>query len=265
LPSTRLLEAIDRLEEAVKRTQREKATAPLVKKLEGQIARAFKAQGRAFVKRFKVLEKEWPVAEAGSGPEWEKRFDDAADETFYFFLGPIEAATKKALAAGGQQDLANLKADVAFDLKNPRAVQYMKNHGAEMVTKINKTTRDDIKRIVTKAVDEGWSYGRTAKAITDTYSEFAESRAVMIARTETGNAYVAGELVAARQMTDAGIETEKHWRSVGDDRVSETCFYNDAQGWINLNNLFSSGDDGPLAHPSCSCSLDIRVKKEKAA
>lgn len=268
--SARLLEAIDLLEEAVKRTQREKATAPLVKKLEGQIAKAFKAQGKNFAKRIAALEKEWPVAEASNGPEWEKYFDAAAGATVSFFQGPIDAAIQRALAAGGMQVLANLKAGISFNLKNPRAVAYIKNHGAEMVTKINETTRAEINRIIAKAVDEGWSYARTARAISDKYSEFAvgrpqahiETRAHMISVTETGNAYVRGELEAARQMAAAGIPMEKSWDTVGDDRVSEGCALNGLQGYIPLESRFDSGDDAPLRFPGCRCALGIRVKRE---
>jgi uncharacterized protein with gpF-like domain len=138
-----------------------------------------------------------------------------------------------------------------------------------MVTKINDTTRDYLQTIITQATDEGWSYQRTAEAITDRYKEFAigkpqehiDSRAHLIAVTETGNAYAEGNLIVAKDLQDAGITMEKAWSTVGDNKVTAECQANEDQGWIPLQDEFLSGHQRPLRFPGCRCDLLTRVKE----
>src|SRR5690606_6069541 len=109
--------------------------------------------------------------------------------------------------------------DDAFDLKHPRAVEFMSQSGADRVTQITDTTRDYLRTLLTQAADEGWSYGKTARAIRKRYAEFSVTRARNIAVYELGNAYEAGNLLVARDLQDAGLTMEKQWLSVGDART----------------------------------------------
>jgi len=136
------------------------------------------------------------------------------------------------------------------------------------VTKITETTREFINTIMVQSANEGWSYDQTAEALTQRFQEFAigkpqshiDSRAHLIAVTEAGNASLEGQMIVARDLQDAGIEMEKSWSTVGDDKVTEGCLENEAAGWIALNKEFPSGHMRPLRFPGCRCDLQTRMK-----
>lgn len=155
---------------------------------------------------------------------------------------------------------------IKFDLANPRAEAYMKQ-ALNRSSRINQTTFEIIRDMLTKGIRDGRSYQDMAKAIRDKFKEFARpasqrhirDRAELVAVTEIGDAYSQGTLVAAQQMADRGLRMEKAWLTVGDDRVEQECQGNEAEGWIPLERPFSSGDQRPLAHPGCRCALLTRV------
>lgn len=39
----------------------------------------------------------------------------------------------------------------------------------------------------------------------------------------------------------------------------ETCLANESEGWIPLEDSFSSGDLIPVSHPGCYCSIDLKA------
>jgi len=264
-----LLEAIDRFLEASKPAVKERLLAPIEHKLEKAMNYAFALQGKAFLRRFGRLKVLWPaevISEAIAYAEWEALFDEAALETLEAFVGPIDEAVEAALMAGGKQAMADFLLAGSFDLANPRAVVYLQNYGAQLVAGINETTRGYIKTVVTEGVEQGWSYNRTAKAITDRFTEFRigqpqkhiQSRAHLIAVQESAQAYEHGNMIVARDLEDAGLEMEKSWLTVGDDRVSDLCRGNQAEGWIPLNQMFSSGADRVPGHVACRCTTLYR-------
>jgi len=77
------------------------------------------------------------------------------------------------------------------------------------------------------------------------------SRAELIARTETANALSQASLDT---MEDMGIEG-KEWVTAGDDKVSDECLGNEAEGVIPVNQEFSGGVMAPPQHPDCRCTL----------
>lgn len=253
-----LLNATDRFLGEAQMTRRDRQLAHLRAQLERDMRDAFYAQGEVFTGKLQ------PAL-----PGWEGLFDEAAEETEDLFVKPIVKTIKLALTIGGDAMWRAAQIVGSFDLANPLAVRYVAEHGAEMVTRINDTTRDYLRTVIQRGVDEGWSYDRIAKAITERYSEFAvgrpqqhiDSRAHMIAVTETGNAYEAGNRIVAESLGGYGLDMEKSWLTAQDDRVcSDECQINEAQGWIPMQEPFASGDQQPLAHPSCRCSALYRRK-----
>ena len=183
-------------------------------------------------------------------------------------LGPIININEMGLILGAGALAAQLGIDFekAFSLKNPRAVAYLDAHGAELVTKINEETKSQMRTLLTQAVDEGWSYTRTAKAIKEQFEGFAglkpqkhiRDRATLVAVTEAGQAYEAGNQIVAKGLADVGIRMEKYWRTSGDERVSQGCKDNQAAGWIAVEEMFPSGNDRPLRFPGCRCTALYR-------
>lgn len=241
-----------------------RVVGPLERKLQKDMRRAFTAQGAAFLTGFAGQRSKFN--EALSPQDWLSIFDTAARATYTLFLDPLEATAAAGLTAGAENVIADLGMDIAFNLRNPRAVQYLQQHGAQNVAGINDTTRSYLQTVITQGVDEGWSYARMAKAIKDRYAEFAvgvpqqhiRSRAELVAVTESGMAYESGSSIVVRDLQDGGLRMEKSWLTVGDARVDPHCADNAAQGWIPFDEAFSDGSMQPLSHPACRCTALYR-------
>lgn len=275
--------ALERFQEAAAAVRKWRIVGKEERRLEKALTKAFRQQGRAFLRGFAALRllfegATWhemqrvkdalrhipfeTLREEWTADDWLEVFDDAAGETFTQFLRPIERGVQTALLAGANNLIGRIGVDASFSLRNPRAVAYVDAHGASLVSGINDTTRDYIRTLMRQAADEGWSYSRTAQALTDRYSEFAvgvpqqhiQSRAQLIAVTEIGNAYEAGNEIVVQDLQDAGLRMEKKWLTVGDDRVSEGCQENADEGWIPYESPHASGDMHPLRFPGCRCT-----------
>jgi len=191
-----LLQALDRFIERLERTSKRRILSPIIGKLERAMQKAFRTQCRAFLERLATLSDQFPVQEAVKKVDWFPHWDEALQETDPLFTGPIAEAAGTAMQGAARRFILDLGAEIgagiSFDLKNPRAVAYLREHGAELVTKVNQTTKDVIRGIVVQGVDEGWSYDRMAKEISSRFEEFAvgkpqlhiDSRAHLVAITE---------------------------------------------------------------------------------
>lgn len=264
----RTLAALDLLETAMTRKAAARKRARLEVTLQRAMAKAFRAQGRAFVRELGAVRSTYPIAEAARWGDWVAKFDKAVAATVELFTGPIDAATTSAVLLGAKAMLGTLKASIGFDLANPRAAAWLaENPAAERVTMITETTRGYIAALVDRAIEDGASYSELARRITDRYEEMAagkpqlhiDSRAHLIAVTEVGEAYSAGNLMAGQALEDDGIPMEKAWDTVGDGRVSDGCDENAAAGWLPLAAAFPSGHQRPLRFPGCRCDLLMRA------
>ena len=289
------MDAFMKFYEAVQKSRKLKKREQIERRLEMAMRKAFREQGKQFVRglaRFKNRFTEaaqiksmfgddlsltlpspagrggMQLTEALVPTEWMFVFHMVAQKTESLFSKPIDAAAQASLLQGANAIIADVGMGIRFDLKNPKAVKYLDQYGAQQVTKINDTTRDYLQTIIKQATDEGWTYNRTAEAISARYKEFEigkpqehiDSRAHLIAVTETGNASLEGQMIVAQDLQDAGVEMEKMWSTVGDGKVSDGCKENEGQGWIALTSPFKSGHQRPLRFPGCRCDLLTRVK-----
>ena len=288
--------------EAAKTAKGMKRAEPLARRLELALRKAFLEKGARFLRKFRIemrskFASATRVAEMGDsgstplrptegfeahaaflsiplkevlGPlEWLVIWYEVSQNSVKLFSDPINQAVEKALQIGAVNSLGEIGMKLSFSLENPRAAAYLENYGAKLVSGINEETRDQLQTILNEGIQNGWSYDKTAEAITDKFAQFAvgepqahiDSRAHMIAVTEIGNAYEEGNLEVAQDMQAAGLEMEKYWSTVGDDKVSKTiCAPNEEAGWIPLNDPFPSGHMRPLGHPACRCDLKTRRK-----
>lgn len=261
---------LDRFLETATSARKWRTVRRVERRLERAVQRAFRAQGRQFVKAFgkvrsRFAESKW-LQESITDDDWVGIWDDVAGRTAQLFINPIRRAIQLSLAAAAEELIADIEVDYFFSLRNPRAVAYIAEHGADLVTGINETTRDYLRTIVRQGSDEGWSYNRMAKAISDRFVEFAvgkpqehiESRAHLVAITGVGNAYEAGNEIVVNDLAAAGLTMEKKWLTVGDDNVSDGCQENERAGWIPVDEAFPSGDMRPLRFPGCRCTALYR-------
>jgi len=116
---------------------------------------------------------------------------------------------------------------------------------------ITETTRDMIRGQVSQAIEEGWSNQQLATAIQDG-TGFDDSRAEMIARTETAFADIQGNKATYEAARESGIGVKWQWVTAGDDLVSDECEMNDGE-IRDIGDPFPSGATEPPQHPNCRC------------
>jgi hypothetical protein len=260
-----LAEAVDTFVAEAARPIRDLALERERRRLARQLGHAWDVQGAAFLRRLAALRPRFPdVQEALRIEDWEPLLDAAFGLTRSLFRRALDRAIRAAIrlgfGAGG--------VTASFDLANPRAVAYLRDHGADLVAGIEETTREHIRALLVQAAAEGWPYGRTAREIGRRFAEFRvgrpqehiRSRAELVAVTELGNAYEHGTLLAAEQEHASGTPMEKRWLAVMDDRTEQECRDNHAAGWIPVDQPFPSGHQRPLAHPACRCTLLTRPR-----
>ena len=267
-----LLIALDRFLEAARRISKDAVLRPVERRLEAAMMRWWRVQERIFLRGFERLRPLFVEAlrEAVSDADWDAAFSAASQATQGGMSASIDEAAAAALQAGAEAFVFDIEIGISFDLANPRAVAYLRNHGAARVAGIDATTRDYIRSIITEGVDKGWSYNRTAEAISDRYTEFRvgqpqkhiASRAHLVAVTEAGEAYEAGGNAMVQDLASAGIPMEKSWLVTGGN-ICPFCAGNAGEGWIPLEQAFSSGVDHALAHVACRCATLYRVKMQR--
>lgn len=138
------------------------------------------------------------------------------------------------------------------------ASTYLRENSLSRLTgNLAATTTERLQDALATAWDEGGSYDQMVAAINATFKDFFEVRAGLIAQTESADAYNAGRFDTARAI---GYQ-EKSWETESGDPCP-TCEANEAQGWIDLDEDFDSGDDAPTAHPNCLCVVNFRKSDE---
>lgn len=152
----------------------------------------------------------------------------------------------------------------SFDLANPRAVAWYSQHGGSLdyIKDIQATSKDQLQTIITKSLDEGWSYNKTSQVIREKFTDFSRSRAQLIATHEAAQAYEAGNRIFIEGVADTGVNVEKMWNNSGDDRVTDGCRVNTADGWIPLDREHSSGHQNPPRFVACRCWESYREAKK---
>lgn len=260
----RLLAICDSFLEAASVAQKWRMMDPLVRLLEQRLQVVMKRQLVLFVRGFLQLPGavEESLREALSEDDWVAVWERVMAQTEEALFDPIQQAARLALGRGAAAAIANVGINIAFNLRHPRAEQYLMDHGYGLISQIDATTRGNLATIINEGIRAGWSYGRMAREIVSLYSSMdqakpqahIDNRANLIAVTEIGNAYEAGSNIIIRDLQDAGLQMEKKWLTVGDNRVSAGCRGNQAEGWIPFEQAFSSGHQHPLRFPGCRCT-----------
>lgn len=154
----------------------------------------------------------------------------------------------------GGQGAKQTQVELAFDwsLIAAEAAVWAEQHGGELVTGVTGTTQ----RIVGKKVAE-WiaTPGLTIGDLTESLLPwFDETRAQMIAVTETTKAFAEGERVLIDRAKRAGLKVEPIWQTNNDEIVREcpVCWPLHKQPESKWDAL-SPGVEWPPAHVRCRC------------
>jgi hypothetical protein len=260
-----LFEAAARLSSAAIGLRKRREKAALARKHQKKVAAFFRRQkaltldalGRQeylFHESYRRLSEETTELTAA---QWQRIWEEIARQSTPDLQEAIAAAEADGLIYGAEQLKRSLPFDAktTFNLANPRAVAWFQQNGGsiEKIAGIQRTTGDQIKTIITKAIDEGWSYNQTAKEISEKFDGFSRDRAQLIAVNETAQAYEEGNMLFAQSLKDDGITMVKKWMNSGDDKVSDGCLENTADGFIPIDQYHSSVHQQPPRFPGCRC------------
>ena len=131
------------------------------------------------------------------------------------------------------------------------AGRYLRDNSLGKLTGgFSDTSIERLQNAIGNAWDKGGSYEQVVSAIQDTFADFSDKRAGLVAQTEVVDAYNYGRNQTARAL---GMQ-RKRWETESGNPC-EICLANEAQGWIGIDEDFDSGDAAPTAHPRCECVL----------
>jgi len=137
-----------------------------------------------------------------------------------------------------------------------RVKDYIAEHSLEQIgADLDATTVSEIRTILETGLEAQTPFSKIITEIKQA-GAFSRQRAQTIAVTEVGNAYSQGLLGQGKELQDEGLDMEKSW--LAEDEPCDICAGNADEGWIDIDDDFSSGDDAPLAHPNCLCALLMR-------
>lgn len=272
--ATAISDSLRNLAEAMRQKAKIDGLAPIEKKLTVALADVFLQQGRLVLRELGRYQGRFVQATVES-----KRLQEVLEmDAMRLILQAIDQAAAvdmaqsfltaggEALAWGATQQIAEIGISLSWKQDNPRALKWLEQNAATKVTKVNDATKDEIRRILSQGMDEHLTYDQTAKAISDRFSEFAvgkpqahiDSRAHLVAVTETATAYGEGQRQAVDEMAAQGIETEKSWLVTGGN-ICDDCQGNADEGWIPRGDEFSGGVQHSPQHPACRCDCLYRA------
>lgn len=130
-----------------------------------------------------------------------------------------------------------------------QAIAWAEEHCATLVTQMDEETKRRLAKTVADGITDKRGVPGLARDIRGEFGDMRRYRSMMIARTETADALSQASLDT---MKDMGIDG-KQWIWPGGE--CDICRDNEAEGIIPIDQMFSSGDMAPPAHPNCECAL----------
>lgn len=164
---------------------------------------------------------------------------------------PLVKALADHMAQGYAEAVRVLNKAVGPPLAITEVSAYAAARAASLVTQIDETTRAMIRNTVAEAIEKEWSVAELAKALAEEYA-FSATRAATIAATEMNDVLTHAELQAWQA---TGIVKSVQWVTSPGEGVCAICEDNENDGSVPIGETFSSGDDGPPAHPNCRCAI----------
>jgi len=131
------------------------------------------------------------------------------------------------------------------------AIDWAKTQGARLVTQMDDETKRRLANVISQGIKSKRGIPGLSRDLRKTFNDMSKYRSELIARTETANALSQASLDTMADMEIAG----KEWVTAGDDRVSDECLGNEAEGVIPVNQAFSGGVMAPPQHPDCRCAI----------
>ena len=182
----------------------------------------------------------------------------------------MKLALDDMLGAGMASGLERIGVTSGFDVTNPNVVAFLENHRIQLSGQIARGTSGKISQIIIDAMENGLGIDDMQQNIVDS-GVLGPKRARVIARTESANAYVEGEMQSWR---DSGVVIGKEWLLA--PNACEFCEslakefnkkkMNLDQSYASINSSITGTQGGtmkvnlrdvkgPPLHPNCRCDL----------
>jgi hypothetical protein len=189
---------------------------------------------------------------------------------FSDYEGDVAEALAEPASGGGDVGVRDLFSDMGepasaeirtaiFESAHDRARKWAAVHAADLVSEVEETTRDMIRKVISDGLDANLSIDDIADQIEES-TAFSDERAQLIAKTEVSNANSAGALEGYRAAKDNGLRVLKGW--LNGSNPCPVCLENAAAGFIATEEEFPSGDMAPAAHPHCQCALTAKAEED---
>jgi len=143
------------------------------------------------------------------------------------------------VAERGQEALAELALDLAFDVTAAEVSEWIAAKAARLVTNIDETTRGRLSTTLEEGTLANEGMGELVARVREVMAG-RKNDAATIARTETAGAYNFGTVEAWRE---SGVVEKKEWLTAGDEAVRDSHRDAEAQGAIALDAAFQVGDE----------------------
>ena len=131
----------------------------------------------------------------------------------------------------------------------PVAVEYATRRGAELVTRMNDTTRKIVQETVAEGISEGLGVQGTARLLRNRLMDMRLTRSHLIALTEMNDAMSDATF---RRFKDRGMAFKT---TILSDRPCPICIRNHQEGPVPVDQAFPSGHMRTPFHPGCLCAL----------
>ena len=164
----------------------------------------------------------------------------------------VRPALEKAALAAAKRLVLDPGIGVDWSLVAEDAARWASEYSYNLVTGLMDTTRSVLQEKVTQFLREP---GRTIGDLTKDLLEagFSETRAQMIAVTETTRAFAEGEKLAVAQAQEYGFRMVAIWHTNRDELVCPICAPADGKPEPEWGMA-----TGPPAHPRCRCWVTHR-------
>ncbi len=274
----RMLNEVDLVIEAVRRTRKDVAFVDIVPEFAEAVMNIFDVQSTLLVAAYDREKRRLELREAATKVAWwhdlakfDRWFADVTESTDGQFSGMTKEQTRRAIARGVNKGITDL--GTAFNLANPRAEAWLNENAAWLVQHVNDTTRNGLRQMLTGAREAGYSYDKTVKMLKREYGGLSAARpqahirdrATLIATNETAKAYERGTKLVVEKLQASGLEMEKSWLTAGGSHVDPVCADFEGMGFIPADESFGGMIGEPPAHPACRCTTLYRRKGARYA
>lgn len=171
-------------------------------------------------------------------------------------LGITELSIAPLRSASAAQIRALAPLGIRFDVANPKAVDWAREHATELIDGLDATSRQAVREAIADGIEDSdlsGAFDVILEAIGD------DARAEVIARTEAATAINEGQRQAWDQAVEKGLLSEDAVRVwITTPGCCDLCEQLDGET-APLNGSYPSpGEDGPPLHPNCRCTEGIR-------